>query len=147
MLPKIVFLFTFLVSAVLYGLLCSFLVAVSEVKDLTAAQYGMSLAYGLLLSLWLGAEAGFLVFRSQPRYTSTASEDEEAASAEKVRASEAHRRHGRPPDARRARSAPCPATHASHAPARGESWQRRAHPRVPMSVLRRVGVGRLSGAF
>ena len=84
MLPKIVFVVTFLVSSVLYGLLCSFLVAVSENKDLTAAQYGISLAYGLLIATWLAAEAGFLVFRSQPRYASTASEDEEAASAEKV---------------------------------------------------------------
>jgi len=84
MLPKLVFVSTFAVTAVLYSVLVSFLVAVSEVKDLTAAQHGMAIAYGLLLSLWLGAEAGFFVFRSQPKYTSTASEDEEAASAEKL---------------------------------------------------------------
>jgi len=83
MLPKIVFVSTFLVSSVLYSVLCSFLVTVSEVKTLTAAQYGVSLAYGLLLSLWLASEAGFFTFRSQPRYA-TASEDEEAASAEKL---------------------------------------------------------------
>ena len=81
MLPKIVFVVTFCVTSVLYGLLCSFLVAVSENKDLTAAQYGISLAYCILIATWLAAEAGFLVFGSQPRYATTASEDEEAASA------------------------------------------------------------------
>mmetsp|Transcript_19737 Transcript_19737/g.41955 ORF Transcript_19737/g.41955 Transcript_19737/m.41955 type:complete len:556 (-) Transcript_19737:301-1968(-) len=82
-LPKLVFLATFFAVAVVHGLLCSFIVQVSEVKDLTAAQYGVSLAYGLLISVWLAAEAGFLVFRTQPRYASP-SEDEEAASAEKL---------------------------------------------------------------
>lgn len=86
LLPKLVFITTFLASALLYGLLCNILVAISEVKDLSATQYGVSLAYGLLLSLWLASEAAFLVFLKQPRYTSAASEDEEAASAEKVRA-------------------------------------------------------------
>ncbi|KAL3905035.1 MAG: hypothetical protein SGPRY_011062 [Prymnesium sp.] len=82
MLPKLVFLAVFAASSLIYCFLCSLLVTVSDVKELTAAQYGVSVAYCLLLSSWLAAEAGFLVFRQQPRFSPV--EDEEAASEEKL---------------------------------------------------------------
>ena len=82
-LPKFVFCVAAIASAVIYTVIVYWLVSVSEIKVLTAAQHGAALAYGIGLSVWAGAEAAFLVFRYQPRYVSAA-EDEEAASEQQL---------------------------------------------------------------
>jgi len=82
-LPKFAFCATAAATAAIYTMLVYWLWSVSEVKVLTAAQHGVALAYGLLLAVWAGAEAAFLVFKHQPRYVSAA-EDEEEASAQQL---------------------------------------------------------------
>ena len=44
------------------------LASISEIKDFSAMQHGMAVAYSLMIGLWLGAEAGFFVARYQVPY-------------------------------------------------------------------------------
>ena len=74
-LPTAVFAIAALAAALLYCAAAEFLYSVSEVKALTNAQLGCAVFYGVIVSMWLGAEAAFYVARLQPRYDSIA-EDE-----------------------------------------------------------------------
>jgi len=74
-LPTAVFAIAALAAGLLYCATAEFLYSVSENKTLTNAQLGCAVFYGVIVSLWLGAEAAFYVARMQPRYDSIA-EDE-----------------------------------------------------------------------
>ena len=80
LLPSFVFAAVAVATAGLYYSLLLFLDSVSEVHAYTAAQLGVAVGYGILLSIYAGAEAGFWVHHLQPKYSSV-SEDEEEASA------------------------------------------------------------------
>jgi len=80
LLPSFVFAAVAVATAGLYYSLLLFLDSVSEVHEYTAAQLGVAVGYGILLSIYAGAEAGFWVHHLQPKYSSV-SEDEEEASA------------------------------------------------------------------
>jgi len=60
-----------------YGCVLRFLYEVSEVKALTTAQYGVAVAYGVVIALWAGAEAGFAAAKMQPRYDSIAEDEQD----------------------------------------------------------------------
>ena len=64
----------------LYVCLLRFLWAYSEVRELSVAQYGVAVAYGLVLTVWMGVEAGFLAARLQPRYDSIAEDEQDLVS-------------------------------------------------------------------
>ena len=72
---------TFGLVGVLSGLIsisvCSWLASISEIKEFTPMQYGMAVAYTVLMGVWLGAEAGFFVVRYQPRYDAVTEADDE----------------------------------------------------------------------
>ena len=85
LLPALCFLLSSLVGAVAYSFVVRFLYVHSEIHTLTTAQYGVAIAYGLAIVLWLGAEVGFLVARTQPRYDSIAEDEQDlVVDAEKV---------------------------------------------------------------
>ena len=81
--PHLAFVVVAAAAAAAYKACLGYLVSVTEEKmqEFTSAQHGIALAYGLLLAVWLGAEAGFFVLRRQPRYdslgTRTPEEDDE----------------------------------------------------------------------
>jgi hypothetical protein len=54
------------------------LASISEIKDFSAMQHGMAVAYALMIGLWLGAEAGFFVARYQVPYKAVDTSPEEA---------------------------------------------------------------------
>jgi hypothetical protein len=70
MLPTATFAAASLFAAIAYLGLVSYLYSVSEVQALTAGQVGIAFVYGVIIALWCGAEAGFFVARTQPRYDS-----------------------------------------------------------------------------
>ena len=81
--PHLAFVVVAAAAAAAYVACLGYLVSGPEEKmqEFTSAQHGIALAYGLLLAVWLGAEAGFFVLRRQPRYdslgTRTPEEDDE----------------------------------------------------------------------
>ena len=56
----------------------TWLASISEIKDFSAMQHGMAVAYALMIGLWLGAEAGFFVARYQVPYKAVDTSPEEA---------------------------------------------------------------------
>jgi len=76
-LPTAVFAVVGLTTALVYPLVVRWLASVSEVQDFTAAQFGCAVGYGIVLSLWLAAEAGFCLFKMSPKYDPVDSESGE----------------------------------------------------------------------
>ena len=74
--PTAAFTIAAAVGLFVYAAVLRFLYINSDVKALSTAQYGVSIVYAIVFSLWLGAEAGFLAAKMQPRYDSI-SEDEQ----------------------------------------------------------------------
>jgi hypothetical protein len=72
LIPKAAFASGAVGAAIAYLAVVRYLYSVSEVHTLSAAQVGVACFYGCVLSLWLGAEVGFLVARRQPEYESIA---------------------------------------------------------------------------
>jgi hypothetical protein len=76
-LPTACFLLSAVLGLAVYGCVLRFLYEVSEVKALTTAQYGVAVAYGVVIALWAGAEAGFAAAKMQPRYDSIAEDEQD----------------------------------------------------------------------
>ena len=75
-LPSAAFLISAALAAAAYIATLRFLYDVSEVKALTAAQMGVAALYGIVVSVWVGAEAGHFFARMQPRYEGISHDDE-----------------------------------------------------------------------
>ena len=67
-------------AVLLYCAIVSFLYEKSEVKALSVAQYTVAIAYGLMIGVWAGCEAGFAAARMQPRYDSIAEDEQDLVS-------------------------------------------------------------------
>jgi len=80
LLPSVVALVGALTAAAAYYYLLSWLASASDVQDFTAAQIGISIGYGIVVSIWIGAEAGFFIFSRQPRYDSVNGDTDEEGS-------------------------------------------------------------------
>ena len=63
MLPRVGFGLAAVITALLYSLIVHMLIQISDIKQFTAAQTGVAIAYGFVLVVWLSAEAGFFLFR------------------------------------------------------------------------------------
>ena len=79
---KVAFVGAALVAAALYDYVLRLLAAASEVKDFSAAQIGVALAYGCVLAVWAGAEAAHLAHRLSPRAPVSTTEPVESADEE-----------------------------------------------------------------
>ena len=79
-LPTVVFCVSSAAAILLYCTIISFLYEKSEVKALSVAQYSVAIAYGLMIGLWAGCEAGFAAARMQPRYDSVAEDEQDLVS-------------------------------------------------------------------
>ena len=77
MLPSLVFCIAAVIGVALYTALLSFLYANSDVKQLTVWQYSVAVAYGIVVAIWAGAEAGFAAARMQPRYDAVAEDEQD----------------------------------------------------------------------
>ena len=90
LLPHACFLAVALLTTLIYITILRWMGSVSEYQNYTAMQLGMAIGYGLVLAGWLGAEAGFLIMRHQPKYESidVTSEDEETASMSPIKSAD-----------------------------------------------------------
>lgn len=79
-LPTVVFCVSSIAAVLLYCAIVSFLYEKSEVKALSVAQYTVAIAYGLMIGVWAGCEAGFAAARMQPRYDSIAEDEQDLVS-------------------------------------------------------------------
>ena len=80
--PAATFLVAAAVAAALYSWIVWNLYSLSEVKAITVVQLAAAYGYGIVYSIWIGAEAGFFVARFQPRYESIRSAPREDFSAD-----------------------------------------------------------------
>mmetsp|Transcript_45171 Transcript_45171/g.118553 ORF Transcript_45171/g.118553 Transcript_45171/m.118553 type:complete len:572 (+) Transcript_45171:148-1863(+) len=82
-LPSLVFGGAAVGAALIYCAVLRMLYELSEHKEVTLAQLAAAIGYGLVVSVWAGAEAGFFASKMQPRYDAIASgEDDFASEAE-----------------------------------------------------------------
>jgi len=80
MLPNCVFVGAAMAASVLYCAALSSLHALSEHKEVTMVQLAAAIGYGLIISLWAGAEAGFFAAKMQPRYDAIGQGEEDFSS-------------------------------------------------------------------
>ena len=70
LLPAATFLVAAAIAAALYSWIVWHLYSLSEVQAVTVVQLAAAIGYGIVYSIWVGAEAGFFAARLQPRYES-----------------------------------------------------------------------------
>ena len=83
MLPNLCFVLAAFVGLVVYVAVLKFLYDQSEVQVLSTGQFAIAIGYGIVLSLWSGAEAGFMAARMQPQYDSIAEDEQDLVTDEK----------------------------------------------------------------